>query len=163
MFRMWLSVDVNYDTYSSWGEVTGFHSNVMSQHQWSVSYESCHRLPIRWIITTQNTILHFITKIRDLMGTMTTNWTRKSYTIFYHCYRYLTITQCSKPLLPWWLRFPSQPWSSHCQVSQSPLVIFKSAKTLLLYSCFLSFSPFLTSLVSGSVLSDLGFVHFFSL
>jgi len=46
---------------------------------------------------------------------------------------------------------------------ESPLVIFKFAKTLLLYSCFLSFSPFLTSLVSGSVLSDLCFVHFFSL
>ena len=28
---------------------------------------------------------------------------------------------------------------------------------LLLYSCFI---PFLTSLVSGSVASDLGFVHF---
>ena len=105
----------------------------------SVSYESCHRLPIRWIITTQNAILHFITKIRDLMGTMTTNWTRKSYTIFYHCYRYLTITQCSKPLLPWWLQFPSQPWSSHCQVSQSPRISscnLQNAAPLFLLSSF---------------------------
>jgi len=88
----------------------------MSQHQWPVSYESCHRLPIRWIVTTQNTILHFISRF-DGNDDHTLNEKIVQYILSY-CY--LTITQYSKPLLPWWL--PSQPWSSPCQVSQPPRV-----------------------------------------
>ena len=40
----------------------------------------------------------FITK--DLMETMAIYWTRKSYTIFYNGYRYLTIAQCPSVFFP---------------------------------------------------------------
>ena len=92
----------------------------MLQHRWSVDYESYHQLFIWWIITAQNMILHFITRIQDLMQTMTSYW-RKSSILSNVIVILQSLNAPSVCFLLSKLQSPSQPWSSHYQVSQPQL------------------------------------------
>jgi len=65
----------------------------MSQHQWSVDYESCHQLLIRRIVTAQNTIPELYHKDSRFW------WLTYRRRNVHHTFCYLTIAQCPKCLL----------------------------------------------------------------